>query len=265
VARDPGPALARRLTAQDFARSAGQALGVEQSGVVASLPPDSKAAGFTNTASALTVTLGHALAYWQLAQQLVAAIPDADAFVARFTDCADFGERCERELVAGLGRELFRRPLEDDELARYRPIFAQVHSDGGGFVEAALYVAEGMLQAPAFLYRLERQRVRAGAEPFVQLTDHEIAARLSYLVWGSAPDAALRSAADAGSLTNAEGRLQQLDRMLADARARVHARGYVGDWLFLSRLDRLEREAGRYPEFSSALAQAMRQETLAAS
>ena len=262
VRRDPGPALSRRLTADEYLRTVGQTLGLEPEALAGQLPPDSKAEGFTNTASALTVTFGHVQRYQQLAEEAASRIPARDAFVARHSSCTRFEAACQRSFIEGLGRVLFRRPLDDPETARFEPIYAQVQRDGGSFAAASTYVLEAMLQSPPFLYRLERQRGEPDAE-LVRLDGYELAARLSYLAWGSAPDAVLRSAADRGLLSKRGERLRELQRLLSDSRGRAQARTYVTDWLYLTRLERLERDPGRYPEYSSALADAMQQETLA--
>ena len=52
-------------------------------------------------------------------------------------------------------------------------------------VEAVMTV---MLISPQFLYRYEQGTPIAGTQ-FAQLSSHEVASRLSYLLWGSMPDA----------------------------------------------------------------------------
>jgi hypothetical protein len=56
-----------------------------------------------------------------------------------------------------------------------------------------------MLQSPLFLYRVEASEVRRPGGK-IRLSDHEIASKLSYMLWNTMPDDELFAAADAGSL-----------------------------------------------------------------
>ena len=64
---------------------------------------------------------------------------------------------------------------------------------------------EGMLQAPEFLYRVERGVAVAGDATIKRIAGREMATRLSYLFWQTMPDAALFQAADAGMLDTPGG------------------------------------------------------------
>lgn len=88
------------------------------------------------------------------------------------------------------------------------------------------------LSSPSFLYRRELGDEPVDGSAYVRwLTDHEIASRLSFLVWQSGPDQALLEAAEAGELRDPQMRLVQLGRMLDDERARVGQVGFVIDWM----------------------------------
>jgi hypothetical protein len=114
-----------------------------------------------------------------------------------------------------------------------------------------------MLQAPQFLYRLEAQTAAAGAAAR-PLDNYEIASRLSYFLWASAPDEALLAAAKAGELTSPDKLRAQVTRMLTGARARDVIQRYFREWLSLDDLDDANRGAAFTPELSAA----MKQETL---
>ena len=87
------------------------------------------------------------------------------------------------------------------------------------FYTAVELLLRSVLQDPEFLYRIERGEATADAGVFA-LTDHEIAARLSYLIWGSTPDDELLTDADEGRLRDADSRAAIARRLLADPRAR---------------------------------------------
>jgi hypothetical protein len=86
-----------------------------------------------------------------------------------------------------------------------------------------------MLAAPRFLFRVEQP----GAGPIdrgaVPLDDHSLATRLSYLLWSSLPDDDLVEVARAGELHQRLG--EQVDRLIADARADRFVADFVGQWL----------------------------------
>jgi hypothetical protein len=131
--------------------------------------------------------------------------------------------------------------------------FCEVRSD---FEEAMGYVIEAMLQSPRFIYRVERQQ---GSGESIPATDYELASRLSYIVWGSSPDEKLMEAADEGNL-NVE---KEVGRLLKDPRAVQQSQRFISDWLNLGRMNNLQPNARRFPQWNDQLASDMREETLA--
>jgi hypothetical protein len=91
-------------------------------------------------------------------------------------------------------------------------------------------VLRSVLQDPEFLYRIEVGT--AASEPAVRvLNEQEIATRMSYLLWGSAPDDALRADAAAGRLSNSATRRSAAQRLWKDARAREQLHRFHAMWL----------------------------------
>ena len=132
-------------------------------------------------------------------------------------------------------------------------------SAGGDFESAVRWTLKAMVQSPRFVYRVESQRGDGTEWP---VADHELAARLSYMVWGAPPDKELLSAASAGELDD-DGFEKQLARMLKDPRAVDHSLRFVNDWLNLPRLQNMQPNAERFPGWDPKLATDMRDETLA--
>jgi hypothetical protein len=96
-----------------------------------------------------------------------------------------------------------------------------------------------------------------------QLSNHEVASRLSYMLWKSMPDPDLYAAADAGQLTTKEQILAQAQRMLADGKARDMVRDFHRSYLHLavnSRWDTYVKDTTRFPGFSDALRGPLSQE-----
>ncbi|MEM9659153.1 MAG: DUF1592 domain-containing protein, partial [Planctomycetota bacterium] len=155
---------------------------------------------------------------------------------------------------------VLRGPVPDHEIVAYRGISTAVASSGGDYSEAIGHILEAMLQSPRFLYRIERQRGDGSAWP---VEPYELAARMSYLVWGGPPDRELLSAAESGELDDPQSVRSQLNRMLGDRRAVQQSLQFITEWLDLERLSSLRPNAERYPDWNPALADDMRDETLA--
>ncbi len=106
-----------------------------------------------------------------------------------------------------------------------------------------------MLVSPAFLYRIEKPVAGAGQGP---VSDYELASRLSYFLWASAPDAELLQAAAAGKLVDTQNLLAQSRRMLSDAKIRRLATEFACQWLHIKDFDHLDEKSDRhFPTFVS--------------
>ena len=171
---------------------------------------------------------------------MVGRLGDLDAFAGRFVSCRAFEQACQLELLDKLGARLYRRPLAAADRDALMPLFDRAKADGGTFLDAVTMVVEVMLQSPRFLYRVEDHSPPPTQIATRPLDGFELASRLSYLIWGSAPDDALYQAAAGGDLTSEAGLATQLDRMLDTDRARQHSRAFVDGWLDLGRLEQLD-------------------------
>ena len=141
---------------------------------------------------------------------------------------------CFRAFVERFTSRAFRRPVSGEDVDAYMPLLAFATEDApyvdNDFYTAVNLVIRAVIQDPEMLYRLE-----VGAptdEPRVAaLTDHEIATRISYLLWGTTPDDALMADAAAGRLRDPAGRRAAAERMLSDARARDQLHRFHAMWL----------------------------------
>jgi hypothetical protein len=136
--------------------------------------------------------------------------------------CADW-------ILENIAPRLFRRPLSAEVATRYRGLYELGFAEGGD-VEGVSWLLQGLLQSPRFLYLLEE----AGDGGF--LDSFAMAARLSYALWGTAPDVALLESAAAGNLATPEGIRTESERLIADDRFEEGAREFVLQWLRLESL-----------------------------
>ncbi len=250
----------RRLTVPEYIATVRATLGVDVADEAREiLPPDLRADGFSNTAYNLNVDLRHVEAYARLAEIIVERM-DALEFAARFTKSRKLTDDNMREFIAKMGKWVFRGPLDGHEIDTLRGISTTVASAGGDFEEATRFILEAMLQSPRFIYRLEDQR---GDGSLRLPGDHELAARISYIIWGGPPDRELARAADEGELTDPETVRAHVERMLADPRGVERSLQFASEWLDLGRLENLRPDPERFPAWDDELAADMRRETLA--
>ena len=243
----------RRLTLAEYITSVLEATGVEVAEEARRLlPSEVRADGFDNTAYNLTVDLGHVEAYAKLAR-FVADRLDVERMAGDEAAASD-------ELLLAMGRRILRGPLTELEVALYRDLARFVESIGGSRDDAVRQVAQAMLQSPRFLYRIEQQR---GDGTWWPADPHELASRLSYIIWGAPPDEALYEAAEAGSLHDLAEIRRHARRMLRDPRAVARSIDFLDQWLDLGQLESLSPDLGRFPNWSRQLASDMRSETVA--
>lgn len=159
---------------------------------------------------------------------------------------------CLDAFLDDFGRRAYRRPLDQDERARAVALFESQRRDAD-FATALSVLVEGLVQSPQFLYRLELGGPDEGGRS--KLSGYEVAARLSYLLWGSMPDRELFAAAERGELDDADGVSAQVRRMLDDPRARNLAHDYTDLWLHLDlrrpRAGVSQKSSEKFPRYTA--------------
>lgn len=178
---------------------------------------------------------------------------------ARFSDvvgdCDQLDDsECVDAFIGRLGRVAFRRPLASGEVEFYRGFYApSTGIDPAGFAD----IIAAMLNAPDFLYVVEGRGEELPDRPGTfQLTAHELAARLSYHFWNTAPDAELSALADSGALLDPDNYRAEVARLFEDQRTSAAVTDFYDEWLKLDDLSELDRNNG------SALFQAFSGENL---
>lgn len=242
---EPGERLLRRLTHDEYQRTVADLTGVP---VDASFASDPTVEIFRNDAHLLVVDGLLADQYRSTAEAVGEAI-DLDA-VLPCDPATDGDVDCATSFVQQFGLRAFRRPLTEDDVTAYVELWSTVAADDG-FDIGVRWVVTAMLQSPHFLYRSELG-VQTDRGVF-ELTDWEMATALSYLLWGTMPDADLFAAASTGALRTDEQVRSQVDRMIADPRTLDTAWTFVEAWLDLSRLETVARD-GLTPELRASMA-----------
>jgi len=171
------------------------------------------------------------------------------------------GDRaCASEILSTLARNAFRRPVTDDDLSILLSFFASGEAEGG-FERGIQRALRAILVDPEFLFRIEGTPSDAVPSEAYQITDVELASRLSFFLWSSIPDEELLALAEQGKLSEPIVLRSQVARMLSDSRSSALIENFTGQWLYLRNLPGLTPDPDAFPEFDDNLREAFRRET----
>ncbi|MBL8956545.1 MAG: DUF1588 domain-containing protein [Myxococcaceae bacterium] len=212
----PAPVPMRRLNRAHVEETVRSVLGV----TVALPVTDERLFTYRSNVSA-SVDSQTVQAYFDWAEAVVAQLP-----LAQCTAAAS----CQTWLFDEVAPLFFRRPLEGEQRARYVALFQKGVMQGATPREGAQWVLEAMLQSPSFLY-LDEPTTAGG-----WLDGYGVASRLSLMMWGKNPDAALLAKAAAGELATTEQVAGVVREMLKDPKSRQGLDAFVTQWLDLERL-----------------------------
>ena len=180
-------------------------------------------------------------------------------FTCRPATAADEAD-CAATIISTLARRAYRRPVSYRDIEM--PLAFYEQGRAGGNFEAGIELAlRAMLTSPEFLFRIERDPEDVAPGTAYDLSDIELASRLSFFIWSSIPDDTLLDAAEAGQLADRAGLERQVRRMLTDPRAESLTTNFADQWLYLRNLDATEPNLRLFPDFDDNLRNAFRQET----
>lgn len=167
-------------------------------------------------------------------------------------------------LLRDFARRAFRRAVTDEDI---RPFLARVKTkleQNYSFEQAMRVGLRAVLVSPSFLF-LREKPATASSAPATQkapvLDDYALASRLSYFLWSSMPDEPLFQLAAAHKLRDPAVLHEQVERMLADPKARAFTENFTGQWLSLRAIDATMPDRTLYPEYDDILKTASLKET----
>jgi mono/diheme cytochrome c family protein len=166
---------------------------------------------------------------------------------------------CARRIVTNLATYGFRRPASRADID-FLMEFYKFGREEKDFDTGIEMVLARILASPQFIYRIEEEPATMRAGQQYRINDIDLASRLSFFLWSTAPDAELLKVAAAGQLKNPVVLEQQVRRMLKHPKAEALAVNFAGQWLNLRALDVTSPLPLIYPDFDDPLRQAMRRE-----
>ncbi|MFM8582962.1 MAG: DUF1592 domain-containing protein, partial [Planctomycetaceae bacterium] len=164
------------------------------------------------------------------------------AAAAAFRERQQAADPRQREALLDFAARAWRRPLTDAELTQLRSMPPRL-------------MLVRILASPAFLYRGERPAAQTAP-----VNDFELATRLSYFLWSSAPDAELRTLAAQGRLHDPDVLAAQARRMLKDDRIRRLATEFGCQYLHVRDVATLNEKSERHFPTFTAIRASMQEE-----
>lgn len=135
-----------------------------------------------------------------------------------------------RKIMRSFVSRAFRRPVVESDIDRLISLVEETDRlPGKTFEDGIRQAITACLASPRFLFRMEIQAEPDNPAKIVPLDEYALASRLSFFLWASVPDDELLSLAFKNKLR--ANLRQQVDRMLADPRARRLTENFVGQWL----------------------------------
>jgi len=163
-----------------------------------------------------------------------------------------------RRVLKHFMRRAFRQPPSPQQVAALLDFFQSIRGDTSSLEAAIKETLAMVLIAPDFLFLVEPAQETGRRN----LTDFELAARLSYFLWSTMPDDTLDRLAETGQLRNPGVLDSQVRRMLSDPRSWSFVENFTSQWLNLNGLQRIAINPEYFPDFDESLKQDMQQETL---
>jgi len=220
------PSTMHRLSNAEYEATVLDVLG---SSATPPLADDEYFDGYDNNAEVLSVGPSTFERYFDAAQTVADDVFASPQQKAKIVTCqAQDDTACVRSIVSDVGLRLFRRPLLDAELDVYQKLYFTSRAQNALHEDSLKRVLVALLSSVEFLYRIEFAPAANGPQP---VGAYDLASRLSYLLWSSAPDDALLAAAAADQLSDDSELSEQVTRLWQDPRSRRFALNFGGQWL----------------------------------
>ena len=169
-------------------------------------------------------------------------------------------EPCAEQIITRLAGRAYRRALtahdRDGLMGFYRRTSAT-----GGFDEGIRMALQAILASPYFVFRFESAPAAVAPGALYDISDVDLASRLSFFLWGSIPDEELLTLAQEKKLSRKATLDRQVHRMLADPRAEALSTRFAAQWLRLQDVEKVRPDVFWFPDYDQQLGDAMRRET----
>lgn len=159
-----------------------------------------------------------------------------------------------REIIRSFATRAFRRPITDQEFASLVAVWESSYAQANDFRQSIKDALVVVLTSPQFLFLIENSSSPAPEE----LDPYELASKLSYFLWNTAPDDRLLQFASNGELHRSLD--AEIDRLVNDPRFGRFTSEYVAQWLSLDKFDVVSVDMQRYAKLTRDAKQELRRE-----
>jgi hypothetical protein len=245
--KDPGPFVIRRLTKTEFANTLRDLFGVHPS-IADSLPDEVSGEGYLNSLSALQLEQ-----YLKIADKVLVHIASPAGATLRKEL---FAGKVPRDVAQSLAKKAYRRPPTEAEINVLLQTYGLGKRNQLTHTQSLQLMLKGILVSPQFLF-ITPAAESTSKSGIIPLDGHQLASRLSYLLWSTTPDAQLIALADSGKLLEPAVLKAQTKRLLAHPRSRALFDGFGAQWLGVGALRRQVFDPAVFPQMTKLMRQAM--------
>ncbi len=177
------------------------------------------------------------------------------------SDTAKDDRACAEQILARLAHRAYRGFDTEEDVNTLLGFYDEGRKNGGSFDEGIQNALQRALSDPKFLYRVEKEPDNLAPGQLYQISDLELASRLSFFLWSSMPDDELLKLAEQNRLSNPKVLAGEVHRMLQDPKSFAFTENFAGQWLDLRSLKGHEPVVANYPDFDDNLREAFVKET----
>ena len=159
-----------------------------------------------------------------------------------------------REILSSFATRAFRRPIHSEEENSLLAVWQKFSDEKKGFQQGIKDALLVVLTSPQFLFVIENSSGPQAEE----LDPYELASKLSYFLWNSAPDQRLLDLAGSNELHKSLD--AEVDRLIRDPRFGQFAQEFASQWLSLDKLDVVSTDASQFPKLTRDAKTQLRQE-----
>jgi mono/diheme cytochrome c family protein len=143
-------------------------------------------------------------------------------------------------LIRNFLGKAYRRPVQDQDVARFVSLFKKWHGEGLGFAGSMLAAYTAALASPEFVFLQEAPG---------KLDNFALADRLSLFLWNSTPDARLRELAAKGELSKPAVLKAETARLLDDPKSQRFVNSFLDYWLDVRKMDETSPDLSLYNDY----------------
>jgi hypothetical protein len=260
VVLSKGGVMLRLLTHAEYLTSVQSLLGTLTTQLV--VPDDVSVAGFASVgAGQMSVTDGAATAYETASLAATAEVFGSATRWQKLVGCtpkADLSDACVATYIKTFGRAAFRRDLTNEEADQWLGVARNAAMLAGTAAYGLQTATSGLLQSPNFLYRFEINAVDS-SNGRLKYDGLSMANRLSYLLTGGPPSAALLDAAASGQLDTADGVRAAAAPLLTSTGLADRMTAFFSEYAQAPQVLAVTKSATQFPTFDEALKSSMLQ------